>query len=423
MGIVALLRFPIFKDTIEKLDSILKRINPTPTFRIADMLMDDTVRIAARVNDAEVAQPLCTAIQIALVELFSQWGIVPQVSVGHSSGEIAAAFAAGLVSAPEAIITAFCRGRAVKENSVAGSMLAVGIGVHEIQEFLPPEPEQVCIACENSPNSITLSGEAQSISQLREILSSKGLFARELKTGRAYHSPHMQPVGEAYDAMLAQTATVLTENDALWRRERSPMISSVTGEPIVGESLPEGYWSMNLKQRVLFSTAVERMGSDKEFNEVAYALEVGPHAALSGPFKQICLANKFDRFTYISSMERNKDDANQLLSVAGSLFLAGYNVDLEEVNSTEETEMIRKPKTQYLLVDLPPYQWNYEKDYWAEPRGSAEQRSRAYPRHDLLGSRISGLSPGCKVWRNILRQRDVPWLKDHTVSIAPKIMR
>lgn len=417
MGRMAFLQFPVFRDTIEKLDMILNKLTPSPTFTVVEMLFGDPSTTAAKMNEAEVAQPLCTAIQIALVDLLSQWDINPLVSVGHSSGEIGAAYAAGLISGSEAIIIAFCRGRAVKDKSVPGSMLAVGLGINEVQAFLPSDSEQVCVACENSPSSVTLSGHIQHISELCEVFNSKGIFARELKTGRAYHSPHMISVGEAYDMMLAVAPTVLTEGDLLWRQARSHMISSVTGELILGESLPAGYWSQNLRQRVLFKTAVQRLGSDRNFGEVTCVIEIGPHSALSGPFKQVCLDNKFDHFTYIPSMIRGKDDADQLLSVAGSLFLAGYDVDLEMVNDlAQDAGMIRKPKTQYLLVDLPPYQWNYEKEYWTEPRASAEQRNRAYPRHDLLGSRVSGLSDGCKVWRNILRHRDVPWLKDHSVS-------
>ena len=416
MGRVALREFPIVMETLQKLDLILSRIHPEPSFKITDLLSGDDKATASRINDAEVAQPLCTAIQIALVDLFSQWDIVPEVSIGHSSGEIAAAYAAGLVSAGEAIMAAFCRGRAVATKSTRGSMLAVGLGAEEIQQFLPSAAEDVCIACENSPSSVTLSGTTKSISELQGILDSRGVFVRELKTGRAYHSPHMASVAAAYDIMLPEALNKLTEDDLLWSRPRSHMISSVTGEPVVGDYLSPDYWSANLRQRVLFDTAVQRLGSDSAFSHVNLVIEVGPHSALSGPFKQIRMARKLDRFTYVPSLVRNKDDAVQLLSVAGSLFVADYPVDLGEINSTDPPDTgIRKPRTQYLLVDLPPYQWNYEKQYWAEPRGSAEQRSRAYPRHDLLGSRVSGLTTHTQVWGNVLRHRDVPWLKDHNV--------
>ncbi|XXH00688.1 hypothetical protein Hte_007038 [Hypoxylon texense] len=423
MARAAMEDFPLVMSTLERLDRILSRLQPKPTWTLCQMLLPDSETDTTRINEPDVAQPLCTAIQIAIVDLLAQWGIKPTVSIGHSSGEIGAAYAAGFISAPEAIIAAFCRGRAVSEASTSGSMLAVGLGANEVAEYLPSAAE-VTIACENSPSSVTLSGQTEHIARLQAVLSEKKIFARELKTGRAYHSPHMASVSSVYEEMLTTALAVLKEDDLRWCQPRSDMVSSVTGEPIEAETIPLEYWSANLRQRVLFNTAVQRFGENKErYGQVTHMIEVGPHSALSGPFKQICLANKFDRFTYIPSLVRGKNDSEQLLSIAGSLFLVGYPVDLEEVNAdsydthtSRSGSMIRKPKTQYLLVDLPPYPWNYEKRFWAEPRASAEQRGRPSPRHDLLGRQVSGLSGRCKVWRNVLRHRDVPWLKDHSLG-------
>ncbi|TGJ83710.1 hypothetical protein E0Z10_g5040 [Xylaria hypoxylon] len=424
MGKVALQQFPVVLDTIQHLDRILSKVQPKPSFSMTEFLLQNDDSSANRINDADIAQPLCTAIQIALVDLFAQWNITPEVSIGHSSGEIGAAYAAGLISAPEAILAAFCRGRAVAAYSPSGSMLAVGLGAQDVEKYLSPfAVEDVCIACENSPSSVTLSGREESISQIKETLTAAKIFARELPTGRAYHSPHMAPVGIAYDDMLANVLHYIPEDDLLWRRPRSCMISSVTGQIVDFslDSLQPGYWSANLRNRVLFNTAVQQLGTNAEFETITHLIEIGPHSALAGPFKQICLSNKAfgSRVAYLPSLKRHEDDADRLLAVAGSLFVAGHGVDLEEVNMSNESGIkndTRKRKTKHLLVDLPPYQWNYEKRYWAEPRASAEQRARVYPRHDLLGSRVSGLSKKSASWRNVLRQRDVPWLKDHNLG-------
>lgn len=154
------------------------------------------------------------------------------------------------------------------------------------------------------------------------------------------------------------------------------------------------------------------------------AVEIGPHAALAGPFKQICRASKpLERFTYISSLIRNTDSARQLLTTAGVLFLEGYHVDLEEVNSIELLFSGEQPpitdkngRRTMLLVDLPPYQWNTEKTYWTEPRLSQQQRHLTHPRHDLLGSKMVGLSDRSLAWRNVLRHADLPWLQDHRLG-------
>ncbi|KAI0803477.1 hypothetical protein GGR55DRAFT_682621 [Xylaria sp. FL0064] len=424
MGKLALREFPIILDTIQHLDRILSKVQPKPSFSMAELLLHSDEDSMKRINDADIAQPICTAIQIALVDLFAQWNITPKVSIGHSSGEIGAAYAAGLISAPEAILAAFCRGRAVAAHSPRGSMLAVGLGAHEVEKYLSTfAVEDVCIACENSPSSVTLSGKEIPISQLKDKLTSEKIFARELHTGRAYHSPHMASVSAVYDDMLAKALHEIPEDDLLWRRPRSCMISSVTGEVVdcSSESLEPGYWSANLRNKVLFNTAVQQLATNAEFETITHLVEVGPHSALAGPFKQICLDNKAlgTRVTYVPSLKRHENDADRLLSVAGALFVAGHGVDLEEVNMSNNGGIMndtRKQKTKHLIVDLPPYQWNYEKRYWAEPRASAEQRARAYARHDLLGSRVSGLSKKSASWRNVLRQRDVPWLKDHNLG-------
>ncbi|KAI1188567.1 hypothetical protein F5B17DRAFT_262823 [Nemania serpens] len=424
MGRLAPQEFPVVLDTIQHLDRILNKVQPKPSFNMVDLLLHETKGNMKRINDADVAQPLCTAIQIALVDLFALWNITPEVSIGHSSGEIGAAYAAGLISAPEAIIAAFCRGQAVTAYSPSGSMLAVGLGAKEVEKYLSSfAVEDICIACENSPNSVTLSGHEKSILQLKDMLTAQHIFARELHTGRAYHSPQMAPVGVAYDGMLTRALNEVPEDDLLWRRPRSAMISSVTGKVVdySAESLEPGYWSNNLRNRVLFDTAVRELGISPEFENITHMIEIGPHSALSGPFKQICLSEKAlgSRVAYLSSLKRGENDVDRLLAVAGSLFVAGHAVDLEAINTSNDSVVMnsaRKQKTRHLLVDLPPYQWNYEKRYWAEPRASAEQRARAYLRHDLLGSRMAGLSKKLASWRNILRQRDVPWLKDHNLG-------
>jgi acyl transferase domain-containing protein len=230
----------------------------------------------------------------------------------------------------------------------------------------------------------------------------------------------MNNVAKAYDSLLNRTVENLGEESLKWRHSRARWFSSVSGTEFTGDSVPASYWSDNLRNRVLFDEAVASLGKASGLEQVTVALEIGPHSALAGPFKQICLANKLERFTYVATLVRNKDSAVQLLKTAGSLFVQNYPLDLEEVNSigdsageTSLTKNLRKP---LLLVDLPPYQWNYEKRFWVEPRLSAEQRNLTHKRHDLLGSKIVGLSKRALAWRNVLRHSDLPWLKDHTVS-------
>lgn len=214
MGQTAAREFPSFYQMLQRLDSVLAQLNPPPSFTVKEFIINHAD--ATAINKPEISQLLCTAIQIALVDLFDEWNINPSVNAGHSSSEIGAAYAAGLISAPEAILAAYCRGHAVKAHSSKGSMLAVGLGADEAEKYmLSYTPDQLCIACENSPSSVTLSGLPEPISEIKKLFDGAGIFARELKTSRAYHSPHMASVGSVYEQLLANALHLLDKDDLL----------------------------------------------------------------------------------------------------------------------------------------------------------------------------------------------------------------
>lgn len=412
MAIESMRQYPSFLKAIRSLDLVLQRLSPAPSWTLEEVLMADKEH--SRLSEAEISQPACTAIQIAIVSLFEEWEIYPSVTVGHSSGEIGAAFAAGLISAPEAIIAAFYRGLAVREAAPTGTMLAVGLGVDEVQQYLHGLND-VVVACENSPSSVTLSGTAAGIQAAKERLNVDNVFARELKTGRAYHSHHMNAVAPLYEKLMLRAYNSMNDSSFSWRQPRSRMFSSVTGQEIHGEAIPLGYWSENLRNRVLFNTAVTAIGQTPDLVNASCIIEIGPHSTLAGPFKQICIANKFTHFKYMPSFVRGGDSAEQLLRTAGELANSNYGVDLERVNHVEASASSKYQKP-LVLVDLPTYQWNYANKFWAENRFSAEQRNLTYPRHDVLGTKVVGLSKRSPVWKNQLRHRDVPWLKDHSLG-------
>jgi acyl transferase domain-containing protein len=146
-------------------------------------LNDDSTKL----SQAEYSQPICTALQIALVDLLASWGVAPHAVVGHSSGEIAAAYAAGSLTKKDAIIIAFYRGYVCKKPRKMGAMAAIGLGKADVLPFLLPG---VGIACENSASSITLSGDSDTLDKVLASLKEKNpdAFARKLQVAMAYHS-------------------------------------------------------------------------------------------------------------------------------------------------------------------------------------------------------------------------------------------
>ena len=141
----------------------------------------------SRINEVELAQPLCTALQVGLVRILTGWGIEPQSVVGHSSGEIAAAYAAGAISANSAIIIAYYRGKLARVQEGLGAMAAVGLSRLEITPHLQ---EGVVVACENSPQNVTLSGDKDVMDQVLKNITAENpdTFHRRLPIRIAYHS-------------------------------------------------------------------------------------------------------------------------------------------------------------------------------------------------------------------------------------------
>ncbi|KAI0465543.1 putative polyketide synthase [Xylaria cf. heliscus] len=423
MGYEAIQYFPQFTETIEALDQVLVRADPRPTWSLKTVL--STPAESSRIGEAEISQPSCTAIQIAVIDLFATWGVEPAVTIGHSSGEIAAAYAAGRISAPEAMLAAYLRGFAVKVAAPVGTMLAVGLGAEEIGDYIPEEcRERITVACENSPKSVTLSGTPKDIAVIKDILDESKVFNRQLNTGKAYHSPHMNSVVPLYSELYASSYTRLNTTDLAWRRPFAPMISSVSGDELDNSDLGISYWCENLRNRVLFNSAIQLLGLYDTYSDVNLMIEIGPHPALSGPLKQIYAAEGLGKKENIATFVRGSDSAVALLITMGELYLRGVNVDFELINTIKDTtnpigsarSSGKRSRTPRYLPDLPSYQWNYEVTHWYEPREISELRKSGYPRHDILGRRIFGLSSHASTWKNILRQRDVPWFRDHTLG-------
>ncbi|KAM7193824.1 hypothetical protein V8F33_007613 [Rhypophila sp. PSN 637] len=431
-GHQALLTFPVFLSTIRRLDRVLESgvIQPLPSFSLEEELSRPAS--ISRVTDADLSQPTLVALELATVDLLASWGITPNITVGHSAGESAAAYAAGLCSGPEVIIAAYYRGYcAAKYGVEGGGMLAVGLGAEDIVTggYLTKLGKKVVIACENSPKSVTLSGPRPDIRLAKEVFDAEGIFAREVRTPMAYHSSAMEPVAQPMVELIRTACARLDSLDRQWRYPRRMMISSsVKGNPVIVDEreITPQYWADNLTGRVLFDTAVAKMAQLEE--TLGAVVEVGPHSALAGPFKQIRQGHGLDAgLAYVPTMVRNEDSARSLLATAGDLFLLGFDhmVDLARVNQAEAVvttpwmghqQHKRAELKPLTLVDLPPYQWNYERTYSAEPRASVEYRQLTHPRHDLLGNKILGLSSQSMVWRNVLRVRDIPWLLDHRLG-------
>ncbi|KAI0172251.1 putative polyketide synthase [Hypoxylon sp. FL1284] len=413
MGGLLLQTYPSVLQTIRRLDRHLSALHAyPPSWTIEGTLSD--AKETADIHQPEYSQPLCTAVQIALVDLLARWGVRPVATVGHSSGEIGAAYAAGRITAEGAITAAYFRGKVAGSLRSDGAMLAVGLGAESASKYIKQAgvQERVVVACHNSPNSATLSGDHDAIAKLKDVFDAEMVFARVLRTnGRAYHSHHMQEAAAPYLAYLKDEPASCPGS-----LRKVPMYSTVTGTKMVDFTcaVPEAYWVENLKSPVLFRQGVQSMLSEQP--EINSLIEVGPHPALIGSLQQICQSVDKANMAFLPTLKRKAHDIEQMLALAGNLWAKDASIDIEAVTSVEtlaKDGTTVETWTGTLLVDLPPYQWTYQKSYWAEPRLSKEQRSLKEPRHDILGRRVIGASPLKPIWRNVLCRKDLPWLAQH----------
>lgn len=367
-----------------------------------------------RVGEAELSQPACTAIQVALVDLFTSFGIVPSRVVGHSSGEIAAAYAAGALTHDAAIELAYRRGLSSldskKYNSTKGSMMAVGLGEAEVAKYLEATTTGIItVACQNSPSSSTISGDESAIDELGVALEAQGVFNRKLKVDTAYHSHHMKTISQSYLDSCSHITTGRAKDNVVF-------YSSVTGERKVDGFGPE-YWTQNLVSKVRFSDAVKLMRKDviaaKSSLDPAVFVEIGPHAALAGPLRQV-LAHEIEtplKYTYLSALSRGQHAVQTALQAAGKIFDIGSS----EVNFAEIANLAGQKDSLKRIVELPAYPWDQTR-YWHESRLSKEHRFREFPYHDLCGLKDPVSSMLEPMWRYHVNQDALPWVKDHIVE-------
>ncbi|KAJ2982753.1 hypothetical protein NQ176_g1174 [Zarea fungicola] len=241
MGIELLKSSKKFRETFAKMDQTLQELPGGPSWRLVDELTKGKAR--SSMQKAAISQPLCTALQVALVDALFEVGLKPKAVVGHSSGEIAAAYAAGKCTLEEAIVAAYFRGVVSSEVASSGAMAAIGMGPQDVLPFLLPG---TTIACYNSPESITLSGDRMQVESVVESIKTAkpGVFVRLLNVDTAYHSHHMAAVGDSYES-LSKAAVRGTSRNIEWR----PLVfSSVTGKLLDEDSAMDSkYWRSNLE--------------------------------------------------------------------------------------------------------------------------------------------------------------------------------
>ncbi|KAH6612883.1 hypothetical protein B0J18DRAFT_473798 [Chaetomium sp. MPI-SDFR-AT-0129] len=404
--------YPVFEGVLGECTEVLRGLGVE--WGVVEELSRDAT--TTRVNQLEYSTPVCVAVQIALTILLRTFGIHPTAVTSHSSGEIAAAYAAGALDLPSAMTIAYARGGMASEGSkssvLKGGMIAVGLGAEEGKKWLPKiKAGKVVLACENSPSSITVSGDVDGIEELEATLKKENVFARRLKVDAAWHSHHMEAVADAYYA--AMDGKIRPASEKLTVAFSSPATGTRLGD--IAEIGAPGHWVRSLTGPVRFVEAFTSMVFDGKSEEPAVdmVIEVGPHAALSGPIQDILGLPVFEGTTipYASCLVRKKHAVETMHALVSTLIQKSYpSLDLAAVNFPLGTTGLR------VLHDLPPYPWNHSTRHWIEPRANKALRARKGAPHDLLGALVPGTNMASPTWRHFVRINELPWVRDHVVQ-------
>lgn len=400
---------------IGRLEDRLALLPPAdrPVWSLVRELLADSS--ASRLNEATLSQPLCTAIQLLVVELLRSAGVGFGAVVGHSSGEIAAAYAAGALATPEdAICIAYYRGLhsrlASGTNGQKGAMLAVGTSLDDAQELcgLPHFAGRISVAASNSSASVTLSGDEDAINEAKDVFEEEKKFARILRVDKAYHSHHMGRCSDPYLTSLTSAGIQpfkKPDSGTAW-------FSSVMAKQICDTTnLSSEYWNDNLVKPVLFSQAMElAVTAGGPFD---LALEVGPHPALQGPAKQTIEAVSGTVIPYSGTLKRGSDD---IAAMSNTLAYIRKNFGATAVDFSGYDRLISSRATRELLKGLPSYPWDHHRVFSHESRLSRAFRTRHESVHEILGIRCQDGTDNHLRWRNVLRPKEIPWLSGHQIQ-------
>ncbi|HEU5072662.1 MAG TPA: acyltransferase domain-containing protein, partial [Polyangiaceae bacterium] len=355
---------------------------------------------ATRLEQIDCIQPCLFAIQVALAELWREWGVEPSAVVGHSMGEVAAAYVAGALTLDDAARIICRRSALLRRVSGRGAMVLLELGAEATRAYIGDMADRVSIAASNSPRSTVISGERAALETLMRAFERDQVFCRWIKVDVASHSPEVDPLAEDLRRELASVTS---------REVSVPIVSTVTGQHREQGPFDASYWFDNLRNPVRFADAVQTLLQ----SEHCVFLEVSPHPILLPSIEQ-CISETRREACALGSLRREQPEKASLLHSLADLHSRGVSVKWQAVFETSEPE--RRP------CELPAYPWQHERfelppsaqlGATAEPAWPMLERSS----HPLLGLRVeSSLDSGTFIWQSSLSLEQHAFLRDHQVG-------
>ncbi len=385
---------PTFRAVLTDCDLLLRPHLPQPLLEVlfppADAPASDLL------SQATYAQPALFALQVGLAALWQSWGITPRVVIGHSAGEYAAAYVAGILDLADALTLIATRGRLVDQLPAGGTMAAVAADLATVQSLLATRPN-VYVATVNGPQDLVLAGEQQVLATLCAELQASGVQAKLLPIPYASHSPLVEPILEE----LGRVAAGLN-----YRPAQLPIISTLTGSYDTGAMSTPEYWTAQLRAPVQFGQALETLAVDA----ATISIELGPKPTLLG------LARKqLTEGQWLPSLRAERASWAQLLESAGALFVAGAALNRAALDRDYPRQRL----------PLPTYPFQRQR-YWVEepatrPQLPAAQRPQLHP---LIDRRVVTATRD-SVFEAHVSVASIPFLEDHQIHdvvLAPAVM-
>ncbi|MFI8007916.1 acyltransferase domain-containing protein [Streptomyces sp. NPDC086010] len=352
-----------------------------------------------RLAELDVIQPTLWAMEISLAQMWRSWGVEPDVVIGHSMGESAAAYIAGALSIEDAAAVICRRSRIAKRLAGLGAMAVVALPADEAARALAGHEDTVSVAAANSPSSTVLAGDADTLAEVLTSLDAQGTANRLVKVDFASHSPQTDGIRDE----LLEALKDLTP-----RRAAVPIHSTLLGEIIDGSGMDAGYWVRNIREPVDFVGVVRRQldSGDTVF------IEMSPNPVLVDGIRATARASGRDDITAVGSLRRDEGERTALLTAAANLHTAGVPLDLGAVVDGGRQ------------VPLPPYPWQRTRHWTPSPAatptttdtgGLARPPHDNMPGHPLLGTSTTA-ADGTRTWEGRLDLRRNAYLTDHRIQ-------
>ncbi|MFF2655206.1 SDR family NAD(P)-dependent oxidoreductase, partial [Streptomyces sp. NPDC058045] len=295
------------------------------------------------------AQAGLFALEVGLAGLVESWGMRPDVVLGHSVGEVSAAYVAGVLDLADAARLVGERGRLMGELASGGGMAAVALPLSEVEELCARFGGRLEVGAVNGPRSCVVSGDAEVVDEAVAMVRDSGGRARRLPVGYGFHSRLMEPMLERFGEVVAGLEL---------REPEIPLVSNVTGEVVGREVTTPDYWVKHVRQSVLFYDGVQALRAQG----VSHFLELGPDAVLTAATRECLDAEDggADRPVVLPLLRKNRPEVPTVLDAVGQAYASGAPVDL--------TKPFGGPAT--TAPSLPTYAFQRER-FWPTPAEEA----------------------------------------------------